>query len=165
MSSVSANDGTSTITVTFDVGYDIDIAAVDVQNRVSQASAQLPAIVNQGGIGIQKKQPNFTLLVNLVSPDESVDPTALSNFAYLQLVDPIKRLPGVGDVTIFGEKRYSMRVWLNPDRLAQLQVTAAEVQAALLEQNVQVAAGKLGQAPSPSAQAFELQINALGRLK
>jgi len=164
MSSVSANDGTSTITVTFNVGYNIDIAAVDVQNRVSQASAQLPAIVNQGGITIQKKQPNFTLLVNLVSPDDSVDAIALSNYAYLQLVDPIKRLPGTGDVTIFGEKRYSMRVWLNPDRLAQLGVTASEVQAAILEQNLQVASGKLGQAPSPSSQAFEYQINTLGRL-
>ena len=164
MSSVSANDGTSTITITFNVGYSVDIAAVDVQNRVSQASAQLPAIVNQGGITIQKKQPNFTLLVNLVSPDGSVDPVTLSNYAYLQLVDPIKRLPGASDVTIFGEKRYSMRIWLNPDRLAQLGVTAAEVQQAILEQNLQVASGKLGQAPSPANQAFELQINTLGRL-
>ncbi len=164
MSSVSANDGTSTITITFNVGYSVDIAAVDVQNRVSQASAQLPAIVNQGGITIQKKQPNFTLLVNLVSPDGSVDPVTLSNYAYLQLVDPIKRLPGASDVAIFGEKRYSMRIWLNPDRLAQLGVTAAEVQQAILEQNLQVASGKLGQAPSPANQAFELQINTLGRL-
>ncbi len=164
MSSVSANDGTSTITITFNVGYDVDIAAVDVQNRVSQASAQLPAIVNQGGITIQKKQPNFTLMVNLVSPDGSVDPVTLSNYAYLQLVDPIKRLPGASDVTIFGEKRYSMRVWLDPDRLAQLGVTAAEVQQAILEQNLQVASGKLGQAPSPANQAFELQINTPGRL-
>ncbi len=164
MSSVSANDGTSTVTITFDVGYSVDIAAVDVQNRVSQASAQLPAIVNQGGITIQKKQPNFTLLVNLVSPDGSVDPVTLSNYAYLQLVDPIKRLPGASDVAIFGEKRYSMRIWLNPDRLAQLGVTAAEVQQAILEQNLQVASGKLGQAPSPANQAFELQINTLGRL-
>ena len=164
ISSISANDGTSTITITFDVGYDVDIAAVDVQNRVSQASAQLPAIVNQGGITIRKRQPNFTLLISLISPDGSVDPVTLSNYAYLQLVDPIKRLPGAGDVTIFGEKRYSMRVWLDPARLAQLGVTAAEVQTAILEQNLQVAAGKLGQAPSPSSQAFELQINTLGRL-
>jgi hydrophobe/amphiphile efflux-1 (HAE1) family protein len=164
MSSVSANDGTSTITVTFNVGYDVDIAAVDVQNRVSQASAQLPAIVNQSGITIQKKQPNFTLLVNLVSPDGSVNPLTLSNYAYLQLVDPIKRLPGASDVSIFGEKRYSMRVWLDPDRLAQLGVTAGDVQLAIEEQSQQVASGKLGQAPSPANQAFELQINTLGRL-
>jgi hydrophobe/amphiphile efflux-1 (HAE1) family protein len=164
ISSVSANDGSSTITVTFDVGYDVNIAAVDVQNRVSQASAQLPAVVNLGGITVQKKQPNFTLLVNLVSPDKSVDAIGLSNYAYLQLVDPIKRLPGAGDVTIFGEKRYSMRIWLDPNRLAQLGVTAADVQAAIQEQNLQVAAGKLGQAPVPAGQAFELQINTLGRL-
>jgi len=164
ISSVSANDGSSTITVTFDVGYDVNIAAVDVQNRVSQASAQLPAVVNLGGITVQKKQPNFTLLVNLVSPDKSVDAIGLSNYAYLQLVDPIKRLPGAGDMTIFGEKRYSMRIWLDPNRLAQLGVTAADVQAAIQEQNLQVAAGKLGQAPVPAGQAFELQINTLGRL-
>ncbi len=102
MSSVSANDGTSTITITFKVGYDVDIAAVDVQNRVSQAVGDLPAIVNLGGITIQKKQPQFTLMVNLVSPDGSVDALGLSNYAYLQLVDPLKRLPGAGDVTIFG---------------------------------------------------------------
>jgi hydrophobe/amphiphile efflux-1 (HAE1) family protein len=164
MSSVSANDGTSTIIITFDVGYDVDIAAVDVQNRVAQATGQLPAIVNQGGITIQKKQPSFTLIVNLVSPDGSVDALGLSNYAYLQLIDPIKRLKGASDVTIFGEKRYAMRVWLNPDRLAQLGVTAAQVQAAITEQNQQVAGGKLGEAPSPPGQQFELQINTLGRL-
>jgi HAE1 family hydrophobic/amphiphilic exporter-1 len=164
MSSVSANDGTSTITITFDVGYNVDIAAVDVQNRVAQATGQLPAIVNQGGITIQKKQPSFTLIVNLISPDGSVDALGLSNYAYLQLVDPIKRLEGASDVTIFGEKRYALRVWLNPDRLAQLGVTAAQVQAAIAEQNQQVAGGKLGEAPSPPDQQFELQINTLGRL-
>jgi len=165
MSSVSANDGTSTITITFDVGYDVDIAAVDVQTRVAQATGDLPAIVNQAGITIQKKQPSFTLIVNMVSPDGSVDAIGLSNYAYLQVVDPLKRLQGAADVTIFGEKRYAMRVWLNTDRLAQLGVTAAQVQAAILEQNQQVVGGKLGEAPSPPGQQFELQINTLGRLK
>ncbi len=164
MSSVSANDGTSTITVTFNVGYDVDIAAVDVQNRVAQATGDLPAIVNLGGVTIKKEQSNFTLIVNLVSPDGSVDALGLSNYAYLQLVDPLKRLPGASDVAIFGEKRYAMRVWLNPDRLAELGVTALQVQAAIVEQNQQVAGGKLGEAPSPSNQAFELQVNTLGRL-
>ena len=164
LSSVSADDGTSTITITFDVGYDVDIGAVDVQNRVSQATGQLPAIVNQGGVIIQKKQPSFTLMVNLVSPDGSVDALGLSNYAYLQLVDPIKRLEGASDVTIFGEKRYAMRVWLNPDRLAQLKVTAAQVQSAIMEQNQQVAGGNLGEAPSPFNQQFEFKINTLGRL-
>ncbi len=164
MSSISANDGSSSITVTFDVGYPLNVAAVDVQNRVSQATGQLPSIVNQGGVTIQKKNPNFTLAVNLYSPDGSVDEVALSNYAYLQIADPLKRLPGVGDVVIFGERRYSMRIWLDPDKLAKLGLTAVEVQNAIAEQNLQVAAGKLGQAPAPPGTAFELQINALGRL-
>jgi len=132
MSAVSANDGSSTITITFNVGYPIAIAAVDVQNRVSQATAQLPAIVNQGGIIITKKDPNILLGINLTSPDGSVDLVTLSNYAYLQLIDPLKRLPGVGDATIFGERRYSMRVWLDPDKLATLGITATDVQAAIV---------------------------------
>ena len=164
MSSSSSNDGSSTITVTFDVGYPLAIAAVDVQNRVSQASSSLPAIVNQAGVTIKKQNPNFVLIVNLTSPDGSVDPVALSNYAYLQIVDPLKRLPGVGDVSIFGERRYSMRVWLDPDRLAKLGITATDVQAAIAEQNVQVAAGKIGQSPAPAGTAFEMQVSAVGRL-
>ncbi len=164
MSSISANDGTSTITITFEVGYPIDVAAVDVQTRITAASGQLPAIVNQGGVTIQKKNPNFSLAVNLSSPDGSVDLTTLSNFAYLQLADPLKRLPGVGDVIIFGERRYSMRIWLDPDKLANLGITALDVRNAIANQNVQVAAGKLGQSPAPDGTAFEVQVNALGRL-
>ena len=127
MSSASSNDGSSTITVTFNVGYPLNIAAVDVQNRVSQAASSLPAIVNQGGVTIKKQNPNFVLIVNLTSPDRSVDSVTLSNYAYLQIVDQLKRLPGVGDVQIFGERRYSMRVWLDPDKLASLGVTAVDV--------------------------------------
>ena len=164
MSSVSANDGSSSITITFDVGYPIDTAAVDVQNRVSQAAAQLPAIVNQAGIIITKKNPNIMLGINIYSPDGSVDLVTLSNYAYLQLVDPLKRLPGIGDVTIFGERRYSMRVWLDPDKLATLGITATDVQSAIAEQNIQVAAGRLGQTPAPPGTAFEFQVNAFGRL-
>lgn len=164
MSSSSSNDGSSTITITFEVGYPLSTAAVDVQNRVSQAASSLPAIVNQGGVTIKKQNPNFVLIVNLTSPDGSVDPVALSNLAYLQVVDPLKRLPGVGDVQIFGERRYSMRVWLDPDRLANLGITAVDVQNAIAEQNVQVAAGKIGQSPAPAGTAFEMQVNAVGRL-
>lgn len=164
MSSSSSNDGSSTITITFEVGYSLSTAAVDVQNRVSQAASSLPAIVNQGGVTIKKQNPNFVLIVNLTSPDGSVDPVALSNLAYLQVVDPLKRLPGVGDVQIFGERRYSMRVWLDPDRLANLGITAVDVQNAIAEQNVQVAAGKIGQSPAPAGTAFEMQVNAVGRL-
>src|SRR3954453_2077567 len=164
MSSVSANDGTSIITVTFDVGYPVNIAAVDVQNRVSQAAASLPSIVNQAGVVIQKKNPNFALAINIYSPDGSVDPVTLSNYAYLQVVDPLKRVPGVGDVQIFGERRYSMRIWLDPDKLAKLGITAVDVQQAVAEQNVQVAAGKIGQSPAPEGTPFEMQVNATGRL-
>ncbi|RUV75521.1 MAG: efflux RND transporter permease subunit [Mesorhizobium sp.] len=164
MSSSSSNDGSSTITITFEVGYSLSTAAVDVQNRVSQAASSLPAIVNQGGVTIKKQNPNFVLIVNLTSPDGSVDPVALSNLAYLQVVDPLKRLPGVGDVQIFGERRYSMRVWLDPDKLANLGITAVDVQNAIAEQNVQVAAGKIGQSPAPAGTAFEMQVNAVGRL-
>ncbi len=164
MSSSSSNDGSATITITFDVGYSLNTAAVDVQNRVSQAASALPAIVNQGGVTIRKQNPNFVLIVNLTSPDRSVDPVTLSNYAYLQIVDPLKRLPGVGDVQIFGERRYSMRVWLDPDKLANLGITAVDVQNAIAEQNVQVAAGKIGQSPAPPNTPFEMQVNATGRL-
>jgi HAE1 family hydrophobic/amphiphilic exporter-1 len=164
MSSSSSNDGSSNITVTFEVGYPLNIAAVDVQNRVSQAASSLPAIVNQAGVTIKKQNPNFVLIVNLVSPDKSVDPVTLSNYAYLQVLDPLKRVPGVGDVRIFGERRYSMRIWLDPDKLAARGITATDVQVAVAEQNVQVAAGKIGQSPSPEGTAFEMQVSAAGRL-
>jgi len=164
MSSSSSNDGSSTITITFDVGYPLNIAAVDVQNRVSQAASSLPPIVNQAGVTIRKQNPNFVLIVNLTSPDKSVDPVALSNYAYLQIVDPLKRVPGVGDVQIFGERRYSMRIWLDPDKLASLGITAVDVQNAIAEQNIQVAAGKIGQSPAPPGTPFEMQVNTAGRL-
>ncbi len=164
LSSTSSNDGSATITITFEVGYPLDIAAVDVQNRVSQASPSLPALVNQGGVTVKKQNPNFALIVNLTSPDGSVDPVALSNYAFLQIADPLKRVPGVGDVQIFGERRYSMRIWLDPDRMSNLGITAVDVQNAVAEQNVQVAAGKIGQSPAPAGTPFEMQVNAAGRL-
>jgi multidrug efflux pump subunit AcrB len=149
MSSTSSNDGSSRITISFEVGYPIDVAAMDVQNRVSQAAPSLPALVNQSGVTVVKQNPNFTVLVNIGSPDNSVDFTTLSNYAYLQVLDPLKRVPGVGDVFFFGERRYSMRVWLDPDKLSNLGITAVDVQNAIAEQNVQVAAGKIGQSPAP----------------
>ena len=163
MSSASSNDGSSRITITFDIGYPLAIAAVDVQNRVAQAASSLPAIVNQGGVTIKKQNPNFVIAVNLTSPDGSVDPVTLSNYTYLQIVDPLKRLPGVGDVQLFGERRYSMRIWLDADKLANLGLTAIDVQNAIAEQNVQVAAGKIGQSPAPAGTPFEVQVSAAGR--
>jgi len=127
-------NGSAAVTITFDVGYPIDIAAVDVQNRVSQAAPWLPAIVNRAGMTIWKQNPSFALIVNLTSPDGSVDPVALSNHTNLQIADPLKRLAGVGDVTFLGERRYSMRVWLNPDKLAKLGITAMDVQQAIAKQ-------------------------------
>lgn len=163
-SSVSASDGSSTITVTFNIGYSADIGAVDTQNRTSQATGQLPAIVNQTGITIAKQNPNFVMAVNLYSPDGSIDPVTMSNYAYLQLVDGLKRLPGVSDVRIFGERRYAIRIWLDPYKLAQLGLTAIDVKNAVAEQNQQVAAGQLGEAPAPPGTAFQYQINAQGQL-
>lgn len=164
MSSSSSSDGSSNITVTFNVGYPLTVAAMDVQNRVSQAASSLPSEVNQGGITVKKQNFNFALIVDLTSPDGSYDPIALSNYAYLQVADPLKRVPGVGDVQIYGERRYSMRIWLDPDRLASLGITAVDVQNAVAEQNVQVAAGKVGESPAPAGTAFEVQVSALGRL-
>jgi HAE1 family hydrophobic/amphiphilic exporter-1 len=164
MSSTSSNDGSARIIVSFEVGYPLDTAAMDVQNRVSQAAPMLPALVNQTGVTVTKQNPNFVVMVSLDSPDGSVDPVMLSNYAYLQILDPLKRLPGVGEVQMFGERRYSMRVWLDPDRMAALGITAVDVQNVIAEQNIQVAAGKIGQSPAPAGTAFEMQVNARGRL-
>ena len=164
MSSYSANDGTTAITVTFDIGYPLSTAAVDVQNRVDRAKPILPDTVTRTGVTTAKRQPSIMLVVSLFSPDDSQDQVFISNYAALRVLDALKRVPGVGDATIFGEKRYAIRVWLNPERLARLNLTASDVQRAIQEQNVQVAAGKLGQSPAPKGQAFEYQINAQGRL-
>ena len=164
MSSYSANDGTSTITITFDIGYPLNTAAVDVQNRVDRAKPILPDVVTKTGVTTAKRQPSIMLVVSLFSPDDSQDQVFISNYAALRVVDALKRVPGVGDAQIFGEKRYSIRIWLNPERLARLNLTAADIQRAVQEQNAQVAAGKLGQSPAPKGQAFEYQINAQGRL-
>jgi hydrophobic/amphiphilic exporter-1 (mainly G- bacteria), HAE1 family len=162
ISSVSANDGSSSINVTFDVGYPVDIGAVDVLNRESQAAAQLPQVVQLGGVTISKQNP--IMAVNVYSPDGSISPVTVSNYSYLQLVDPLERLPGVSSVTIFGERRYAIRVWLDPLKMAKLGITTTDVQNAILEQSLQVAAGKVGEAPAPAGTQFEYQINAQGQL-
>ena len=164
MSSISSNDGTSNITVTLDVGYDLNIAAVDVQNRVTMAQPQVPDDVRKYGITTQKQSPDFVVIISLYSPDDTFDDLFLSNYASINIVDILKRLPGVGDVQIFGEKKYSMRLWLNPNKLTSMEMTAMDVIAAVQEQNVQVAAGKIGDPPSPPGQTFTYSINTLGRL-
>ncbi|MFI5315428.1 MAG: multidrug efflux RND transporter permease subunit [Myxococcota bacterium] len=164
MSSNSANDGSCSITVTFEVGYDLNIAAVDVQNRVAVALPQLPEEVQRSGLTVRRVSTDLTIVVNLISPDGSRDDLYLANYAGINISDRLKRIPGVGDVNLFGERRYSMRVWLDPDKLAKLSVSAQDVIAALREQNQQVAAGVLGQPPAPADQPFQYALVAHGRL-
>jgi hydrophobe/amphiphile efflux-1 (HAE1) family protein len=164
MSSNSANDGSSTIIVTFEVGYDQNIAAVDVQNRIAVALPQLPDEVQRTGVTVRRVSTDLTLVVSLISPDRSRDDIFLSNYADINISDRLKRLPGVGDVAIFGERRYSMRVWLDPNKLATLGVSAQDVVDALREQNQQVAAGVIGQPPAPLGQQFQYALTTRGRL-
>jgi multidrug efflux pump len=165
MSSQSTNDGTMILTVTFQLGTDLDIAQVQVQNRVAIAQPLLPFDVQRQGIVVKKASPNITLGIAVYSPDQSRDPLYLSNYVTLQVKDELARLPGVGDLTIFGARDYSMRLWLNPELLASRNMTAGDVIAAVTEQNVQVAAGIVGGPPLPSGTVpFQYTINALGRL-
>jgi HAE1 family hydrophobic/amphiphilic exporter-1 len=164
MSSTSSNDGTSAITITFDTGYDLNIAAVDVQNRVASVQGRLPAVVNNTGITITKANPNFVLAVGFISPDKSLSQAFISNYIDVYVKDALKRVPGVGDAVIFGERKYAMRLWLDPSRLAARGLTALDVTNALSEQNVEVAAGQLGQQPSDSKQAFQMAVRVVGRL-
>jgi hydrophobe/amphiphile efflux-1 (HAE1) family protein len=164
MASQSTNDGFYTLTVTFKLGFDSDMAQVLVQNRVSLALPVIPALVQREGINVKKISPNTLMIVNLVSPDDSRDALFLSNYATIQIRDELGRLPGVADVGYLGQRDYSMRAWLDPDKLASLNMTPADVVNAVNEQNIQVAAGQIGQPPTPKGQQFQLTINTLGRL-
>ena len=164
MSSQSTNDGAYRLTVTFKLGMDSDMAQVLVQNRVSLALPVIPALVQNEGINVKKISPNTMMIVNLVSPDDRYDATFLSNYATIYIRDELARLPGVADITYFGQRDYSLRAWLDPDKLATLGLTAADVVAAIAQQNLQVAAGQIGQEPVPKGQQFQLTINTLGRL-
>lgn len=164
LQSNSASDGTSQITVTFELGYNKNIAAVDVQNRVNTALASLPVEVKNTGVTITKTTPAIVLAGAFYSDDNSLSATFLSNYLAVYVVDELKRLPGVGDVVIFGERRYAMRLWLDPDRLAARGLTATDVVAALREQNAQIVPGQVGQPPAPPGQTFQISIRAKGRL-
>ena len=164
LSSKSTNDGQSVIDVTFTLGTDIDQAQVLTQNRVAVALARLPEEVKRQGVTTKKKASSILLCVNLLSPDGRYDQLYLSNYALLQVKDSLARLDGVGDVSFLGGRDYAMRVWLDPDRLASRGMTATDVVRALREQNVQVAAGQLGQPPAPAGIDFQLPINTTGRL-
>jgi HAE1 family hydrophobic/amphiphilic exporter-1 len=164
MSSTSSNDGTSSITVTFQTGYDLSIAAVDVQNRVATAQGRLPAVVNSTGISITKANSNFVFAAGFLSPDKSLSQGFISNYLDVYVKDALKRVPGVGDVVIFGERKYAMRIWIDPNRLAARGLTALDVTNALAEQNVEVAAGQLGQPPGNETQSYQMAVRVVGRL-
>ena len=149
MTSSSTNSGFSSISVTFDITRDQDLAQVDVQNRVSQALGRLPTEVRALGVTVNKQQTGFVMAAGVYSEKGEYDSLFLSNYIDVYVKDALKRIPGVADVMIFGERKYSMRLWLDPQRLAARQITAGDVTNALREQNVQVAAGALGQEPAP----------------
>lgn len=165
MSSQCTNDGRYTLTLTFKLGTDPNAAQVLVQDRVQLALPVIPAVVQRQGISVLKKSPSVLMIVNLTSPDHRYTDLELSNYATIQIRDELLRLPGVGDVTYYGQRDYSMRAWLDPDKLATRGLSASDVVQALTEQNVQVAAGQIGQQPVPPGQAFQLTMSALGRLK
>ncbi len=164
ISSTSGSDGTSAITTTFQTGYDLDIAAVDVQNRISSATGQLPAEVNQSGITVTKANSNFVFGAGFYAENNRYSSLFISNYIDVYIKDALKRISGVGDVVIFGERKYAMRIWVDPTRLAARNLTATDVINAIREQNVEVPAGQLGQAPNSSGQSFQITVNAIGRL-
>jgi len=164
MSSRCTNDGTYNLTVTFKLGTDSDMAQVLVQNRVSLALPVIPQLVQNEGITVKKMSPNTLMIVNLISPDGRYDSLFLSNYATIFVKDELGRLDGVGSITYLGQRDYSLRAWLDPDKLAALNLGAMDVVAAIAQQNVQVAAGQIGQQPVPAGQQFQLTINTLGRL-
>ncbi len=164
ITSTSSNDGTSTINVTFRTGYDLNIAAVDVQNRVATAQGRLPQEIKNTGVTITKANPNFVFAAGFYSPDNSLSNQYISNYLDVYVKDALKRIPGVGDVLIFGERKYAMRIWLDPTKLASRQLTAADVVSALQEQNVEIPAGQLGRPPADPNQAFQVTLRVVGRL-
>src|SRR5688572_13733698 len=164
MFSQGTSDGLLTLTVTFAIGTDMDKAQVQVQNRVAQALPRLPAEVQRIGVTTEKSSPDLMMVVHLLSPDDRYDTLYLSNYIHLRVKDAMARISGVGEVQVFGAGEYSMRVWLDPDRLAARQLTATDVVRAIREQNVQVAAGVLGAPPAPTDTTFQLSVNARGRL-
>ncbi|MCC4104651.1 multidrug efflux RND transporter permease subunit SdeB [Serratia ureilytica] len=165
MKSVAGSDGVLVTTVTFRPGTDPDQAQVQVQNRVAQAEARLPEDVRRQGITTQKQSPALTLVVHLVSPSGKYDSLYLRNYATLKVKDELARLPGVGQVQIFGAGEYAMRIWLDPNKVAARGLTASDVVNAMQEQNVQVSAGQLGAEPMPTRSDYLLSINAQGRLQ
>ena len=164
MSSVSADDGSYTLTVTFEIGVDMDMATVLVQNRVAIANPKLPEDVRRQGVTTKKQSTQIVQMITLSSDDPLHDALYLSNYATINIKDELSRIKGVGSVTIFGAADYSMRIWLDPNKLKARNLTTEDVLNAIAEQNVQVAAGRIGEEPAPAGTAFQLVINTQGRL-
>ncbi len=164
MTSNSTGDGSFSIAVTFELGTNLDVAQVQVQNRVAIAQPRLPAEVRSLGVTVAKASPDLMMVVHLYSPDQSRDTLFISNYANVQVTDVLSRIDGVGSITVFGSRDYAMRVWLDPDRLQSLNLTASDVVSALQGQNLQVASGVLNQPPVPQPGAFQLSVRTLGRL-
>ncbi len=164
MSSTSSSDGSYTLTITFDVGTDLDKSLTLVQNQVNSALAQLPGDVTQQGITVKKISTNILMVVSLYSEDNRFDEAFLSNYGVINMLNPLARLPGVGQTRVFGAGPYSMRVWLDPNRLKTFNLTTTDVLSVIRDQNVQVIAGQLGAPPVPTDQVFQFTINSLGRL-
>ena len=164
MSSQATADGVLNLTVTFKIGTNVDMAQVQVQNRVNQALPRLPDEVRQLGVTTQKQSPDLTMVVHLVSPNGRYDPVYLRNYATLQVKDQLQRVPGAGQVIVFGSGDYAMRVWLDPQKVAAHDLSATDVVNAIREQNLQVAAGVVGAPPMPNPVAYQLTVNARGRL-
>jgi multidrug efflux pump len=164
MSSQSTNDGNYTLTVTFEIGTDLNMAQVLVQNRVSLAMPKLPQQVQLQGVSTLKKSPNILLAVSLFSPSNRFDDVYLSNYATIHVKDELLRIDGVGDLQYLGQRDYAMRLWLDPHKLSTRNLTAVDVVNSIRNQNVQVAAGQIGQEPAPGGQQFQFPMNALGRL-
>ncbi|MGV0998597.1 MAG: efflux RND transporter permease subunit [Fluviibacter sp.] len=162
--STAASNGTLNVTATFEVGTNVDMATVNVNNRVKIAEPRLPDVVRQYGVTVQKRSNDILLVATTTSPDDSRSALFLSNYVLTNVLDELKRLPGVGDAQILGAKDYSMRIWLHPDRMAQLGVTTADVSAAIGAQNKQNVAGKIGQEPAPAGQQLTYTVTAKGRL-
>lgn len=165
ITSTSGNDGTSTINIAFDLERDLDLAAVDVQSRVSAVEGRLPEEIKRTGVSVSKVSTAFVLAIGVGSTDGRYSSQFLSNYSDVYIKDALKRVKGVGDVRIFGERKYSMRIWLDPHKLANKGLTPQDVVDAVRDQNVQVAAGQIGQAPLPKDQMFQMSVRARGRLK
>src|SRR6516165_10275128 len=165
MTAQMGNDGSYTLTVTFDIGTDINTALVMVQNRVALAMPQLPTQVQNQGITIRKKTPDILMIVNFVSPDGRYDDKYLSNYATINVKDELLRVEGVSDINVQGQRDYSIRAWLDPQKLAARNMTAMDVANAIRTQNLDAPAGRVGQPPATAESAFQLPLTTLGRLE